>query len=97
MRDNIDSMRNHDVEPLGVNPDDATSHRQFRDKHDFPFELLIDENMDVARQYGSLNDDESWVTRSVVVVGKDGTVIFSEPGAPAWQRVLNAVKSASGE
>jgi peroxiredoxin Q/BCP len=83
------------VEPVGVNPDDADNHRQFREEHGFPFPLLVDENMDVAREYGALNDDESWISRSVVVIGKDGRVLFSEPGAPAWQRVLNAVKAAS--
>lgn len=97
MRDNITSLRKHQIEPLGVNPDDAASHQAFREENDFPFELLVDEGLEVARAYGAVKDDGSGVARSVVVVGKDGRVIFSEPGAPAMQRVINAVRAASDE
>lgn len=97
MRDNVTSLRKHQIEPLGVNPGDAASHRAFRDENNFPFELLVDEGLTVASAYGAVKEDGSGVSRSVVVVGKDGRVIFSEPGAPAMQRVINAVKSASDE
>ena len=95
MRDNITSLRTHQIEPLGVNPGDAKSHREFREDIKLPFELLVDEGLEVAKQYGAVNDKGTGVSRSVVVVGKDGTVIFSEPGAPAMARIINAVKSAS--
>lgn len=97
MRDNLTSLRKHQIEPLGVNPGDAESHRAFRDENDFPFELLVDEGLEVAKAYGAVKEDGSGVSRSVVVVGKDGKVVFSESGAPAMQRVINAVKAASDE
>lgn len=90
-------MRRNDVEPVGVNPGTAQSHREFREMHDFPFELLVDEGMDVARAYGAVKDNDSGVSRSVVVVGKDGKVIFSQAGAPAWPLVANIVKSANDD
>lgn len=97
MRDNLTSLRRYQIEPLGVNPGDAESHRAFREENNFPFELLVDEGLKVANAYGAVKEDGSGVSRSVVVVGKDGRVIFSEPGAPAMQRVINAVKNASDE
>lgn len=78
-----------------MNPGDAASHQEFREKNSFPFELLVDEELQVASQYGAVNDEGTGISRSVVVVGKDGNVVFSEAGAPAWQRIVNAVRSAN--
>lgn len=97
MRDNLTSLQKHQIAPVGINPASAESHRQFRDELSLPFELLVDDGLEVAKQYGAVKDDNSGNARSVVVVGKDGTVIFSEPGAPAMARIVNAVKAASDE
>ena len=94
MRDNLTSLQRADIQPLGVNHDDAESHRAFREKYEFPFELLVDEGLKVSGEYGAINEQGNGISRSVVVVGKDGRVIFSEPGAPAMARVINAVRSA---
>lgn len=90
-------MRKHSIEPVGVNPGSAESHREFREEQGFPFELLVDEDMAVAKAYGAVKDDASGVARSVVVVGKDGKVIFSSLGAPAWPLVVNKIRDASDE
>jgi peroxiredoxin Q/BCP len=97
VRDNITSLRRHQIEPVGVNSGSAESHEEFRAELDLPFPLLVDEGMEVARAYGALKDDGSGNARSVVVVGKDGIVVFSEPGAPASARIVNAVNAASDE
>jgi thioredoxin-dependent peroxiredoxin len=95
VRDNLTSLQRNDIQPIGVNPGNAESHRQFREKYNFPFELLVDEGLKVAEAFGALNEQGNGISRSVVVVGKDGTVVFSEPGAPAMPRVINAVKAAT--
>ncbi len=92
MRDSVASIRRNDIEPLGVNPGSAESHQQFREQISLPFELLVDEGLEVAKAYGAVNEDGSRVSRSVVVVGKNGKVIFSSAGAPAWPLVANVVK-----
>jgi peroxiredoxin Q/BCP len=92
--DSIASIRRNDIEPLGVNPGSAESHQQFREKISLPFELLVDEDMEVAKAYGAVKDDATGISRSVVVVGKNGTVVFSSAGAPAWPLVANVVKKA---
>ena len=97
MRDNITSLRRHQIEPVGVNPGSAESHEQFRNELDLPFPLLVDEGLKVATEYGAVKEDGSGVSRSVVIVGKDGTVVFSEPGAPATQRIINIVRDAVDE
>ena len=97
MRDNLTSLRRHQIEPVGVNHGTAESHEEFRKELALPLPLLVDEGMEVATAYGAVREDGSGISRSVVVVGMDGTVVFSEPGAPASARIVNAVRAASGE
>jgi peroxiredoxin len=97
VRDNLTSLQRNDIQPLGINQDDAESHRAFREKYRFPFELLVDENLKVTGAYGALNEQGNGISRSVVLVGKDGNVVFSEPGAPALARVINAASAHRSE
>lgn len=94
MRDAIDDLRAHDVEPYGVNAADAASHRAFIDAFDFPFDLLVDSGNLVAEAYGALKPDGSGITRTVVVVGKNGRVLFRAAGAPAPADILAAIEDA---
>ena len=97
MRDNIERIRAMDTEPFGVNPGDAASHQAFIDAHNFPFELLIDEGMAVAHAYGAVKPEGTGVARTVVIVGKDGRIIFRQGGAPAWVPMSNAIRGATDE
>lgn len=92
VRKNIRHMREAAIEPFGVNPGDAESHRAFREAHALNFPLLVDEGSDVAGLYGALKEDGEGIQRSVVIVGKDGKVIFAERGAPPWQRILSVMR-----
>lgn len=51
-RDGIESFRDLGVEVIGISADDAESHRRFREKHQLPFVLLSDPELEVAEQYG---------------------------------------------
>jgi peroxiredoxin Q/BCP len=93
VRKNIEHLRGAGIEPIGVNPDDAESHKAFRKEHGLTFDLLVDENANVATAYGAIKPGGEGIQRSVVVVGKDGKVIFAEQGAPPWQRILSAMRT----
>lgn len=97
MRDAIADLRASDVEPYGVNEADAASHRAFIDAFDFPFDLLIDEGLHVAEAYDALKPDRSGISRTVVVVGKDGRVIFRAAGAPSPAAILDAIRGGDDE
>lgn len=94
MSDNIASIRRLGVEPFGVNFGDESSHAEFKAAYRMPFELLVDAGSEVSQAYGAVKEDGSGIARSVVVVGKNGKVIYSRSGAPAWPLVANVIKKA---
>jgi peroxiredoxin len=90
-------MREAGIEPVGVNPGDAETHEQFREAHALNFELLVDEGAEVAKAYGAIKEEGEGIQRSVVIVGRNGKVVFARQGAPAWQQVLNAMRDVVDE
>ena len=94
MRDRIDDFLAAETIPFGVNPDDAESHRAFIQAREFPFDLLVDEGRRVAEAYGAVKPDGSGIQRTVVLVGKDGRVLFREAGAPKPDVLLAALRRA---
>jgi peroxiredoxin len=97
VRDAVDDFRAHDTEPFGVNQADAASHQAFIDELGLPFDLLIDEGLHVARAYDALKPDRPGINRTVVVVGKDGRVIFRAAGAPPPEEIVAAIAAADDE
>jgi peroxiredoxin Q/BCP len=65
---------------LGVSPDSAASHVEFRDKYELPFTLLADEDHSVSGAYGTWVEktygDKTYmgVERSTFVVDADGNL-----------------------
>jgi peroxiredoxin Q/BCP len=52
-RDGIESFAGLGVRIVGISGDDAESHLKFREKHDLPFVLLTDPDLEVAALYDS--------------------------------------------
>jgi peroxiredoxin len=94
VRDAVDSFRAHDTEPYGVNQADAASHQAFIDELELPFDLLVDEGLHVARAYDAVKPDRPSINRTVVVVGKDGRIIFRAAGAPPPEEIIAAIAEA---
>jgi thioredoxin-dependent peroxiredoxin len=65
---------------LGVSPDDAKSHKHFREKYGLPFALLSDETHEVAETYGTWVEKSMYgkrymgIERSTFVIDADGNV-----------------------
>ncbi len=69
-----------------------------------PFDLLVDEDLDVSSQYGALKPDPDnpgkflpAISRTVVVVGKDGVILYRRAGAPPNEEILDAILTAADE
>jgi len=94
VRDAIDAFRALDTEPFGVNQADAASHLEFINEQILPFDLLVDEGLHVARAYDALRPDADRINRTVVVVGKDGRILFHAHGAPPPEEIIAAIIEA---
>ena len=65
---------------LGISPDSARKHRNFKKKFGLPFPLLVDADHSVAERYGVWVEKVFWgrrymgVERTTFIVGPDGKV-----------------------
>lgn len=96
-RDSYEELTRAGVEVFGVNPFGAGSHQRFVERHGFPFRLLVDRGLQVARRFGIAVGwgPLSWVGRGVIAIDRDGRVAFSEKGKPEPARVLAALQARS--
>src|SRR5690606_35085365 len=90
-RDDREEFIEADVERFGVNPGSLTSHRQFAEKYNLDFPLLVDTDLQVARMYGVAAPDERRVRRTVYLIDKDGKVAFAARGNPTTDEILRTL------
>jgi peroxiredoxin len=92
VRDDLPLYQRHRVQPFGVNPAPAESHAGYAGRLRLNFPLLSDPGMALARAYGAVRPDGASIARSVVVIEQDGTVAYSQAGAPGAKMVLEALR-----
>ena len=80
---------------LGVSRDDADSHGKFRERHQLPFPLLVDDEAAVATRYGAWGEKALYgrrfqgMTRSTFIIGPDGIL------TRVWKRARAAGHGAA--
>ena len=74
-RDGIEAFAGLGVSVVGISSDDLDSHRDFRSKHDLPFALLSDPDLDVAKLYGCKG--ALGMKRAVFLVDEKGIVRYA--------------------
>jgi peroxiredoxin len=99
VRDHWSEYRATGAEVVGISTDTVESHEQFAEKHSLPLKLLSDPDGKVSAQYGM----KSWLpgrsARGVVVIDKDGKIVYSKAQPlslfrPADKDVLQAIQKA---
>ncbi len=67
---------------LGVSPDDAESHRKFREAHNLPFKLLVDKDLQMSKVWNSAAERTSpegstalRIQRGQYVIDETGKII----------------------
>ncbi|HEX2187275.1 MAG TPA: peroxiredoxin [Longimicrobiaceae bacterium] len=80
------------VARFGVNDGGLVSHRRFRDKYELDFPLLIDEDGEIARAYGTLRENGG-IARSTFLIDTHGRIVFAAPGAHGAGEVLEALRA----
>ncbi|MBY7142752.1 thioredoxin-dependent thiol peroxidase [Virgibacillus sp. NKC19-3] len=77
-RDQHESFGELDAVIIGISPDPVSSHQKFIDKHDLPFELLADEdhqvaeNFDVWKLKNKFGKESYGIERSTFIIDKEG-------------------------
>lgn len=80
-RDRIEDFSALDTVILGVSPDPVARHEKFIDKYQLPFELLADEEHEVAESYGvwqlkkNFGKEYMGIERSTFVINKEGVLV----------------------
>ena len=92
MRDDLPLYERHQIRPFGVNPASTVSHAGYAGRLRLNFPLLSDPDLAVTRAYGALRPDGGTIARSVVLIERDGTVVYSQAGAPGAEIVLEALR-----
>lgn len=97
IRDDWKKFTGADTVVFGVNHADADSHKAFIKKYRFPFPLLIDTGKKVSTRYGALKKffKAIIIKRSVVGIGKDGTIFYLRRGMPKDSDILKAIATAN--
>ncbi|MEJ8566810.1 peroxiredoxin [Elongatibacter sediminis] len=73
-RDGIEAFAGLGVRVVGISKDDAASHRSFKARHDLPFTLLSDADLEVAERYDSKGI--LGMKRSVFLVDEEGVIRY---------------------
>lgn len=92
MRDDLPLYERERIRPFGVNPAPAERHTGYAARLRLPFPLLSDPALAVARAYGAVRPGGLRVARSVVLIEQDGTILYSQAGAPGAELVLEALR-----
>ncbi len=79
-RDMYDSFRKAGAEILGVSRDSIRSHENFKNKYEFPFDLLSDKDEKLCRQFDVIQEKKLYgrvymgVDRSTFLIDKKGVL-----------------------
>jgi peroxiredoxin Q/BCP len=100
-RDNLARVRSAGAEVFGVSKNSLSSHDRFRSKYELPFDLLSDENDELAKSYGAFGTKNLYgkevegTIRSTFLIDEEGRI------AQIWSPVrveghVDAVLAAIG-
>jgi len=92
VRDEIQAYTDHDIRPFGVNPASVQSHATYAARLKLPFPLLSDTGLAISDAYGTLKPNGTGIARSVCLVDRDGTVLYTQAGAPGAEIVLESLR-----
>ena len=89
LRDNYKELQNEGYELLGVSADSEKRQKNFKEKYNFPFPLLADENKEVINAFGVwgpkkfMGREFDGIHRKTFIMDKTGTIV----------RVIDKVKT----
>jgi peroxiredoxin Q/BCP len=101
-RDSYSAIEAQNAIVLGVSPDDAKSHRKFRDKFALPFPLLVDADHRIAQTYGAWGQKNMYgrryegVLRSHFVIDESGKIADAQYNVSPKESASKALNVLGG-
>ncbi|PRS11204.1 thioredoxin-dependent thiol peroxidase [Bacillus pumilus] len=80
-RDRHQSFAELDAVIIGVSPDSQDKHLKFKEKHDLPFLLLVDDEQKLSEAFGvwklkkNFGKEYMGIERSTFLINKEGTLV----------------------
>ncbi|MFJ5966022.1 thioredoxin-dependent thiol peroxidase [Bacillus sp. NPDC093026] len=80
-RDRHQSFAELDAVIIGVSPDSQDKHQKFKEKHDLPFLLLVDDEQKLSKAFGvwklkkNFGKEYMGIERSTFLINKEGTLV----------------------
>ncbi len=74
-RDNLDQLKKQNVEVIGVSFDTAESHKEFKEKYNLNFPLIVDNDGKIADAYGVRTAGKEVARRVSFLIGLDGKIV----------------------
>ena len=80
-RDNIEDFNNLDVKVYGISADSKKKHQNFINKHHLNFDLLVDEDYQLANAVGvyqlknSFGKESMGIVRTTFIIDEEGIII----------------------
>jgi thioredoxin-dependent peroxiredoxin len=98
VRDSRALYARHNAVVLGVNPASLEHHRQFAEKNNYDFPLVVDNGGDIRKSYGvgkflGLIAQQ----RVVFIIDQEGKIIFAEKGLRPTEEILGVLQSLSSK
>lgn len=84
-RDSFEDYKKQDIVVLGISSDSEQSHKKFIEKHNLPFDLLVDEKHDVLEKYGAWTKKTLYgkifmgIQRITYIVDENGKILKTYP------------------
>ncbi len=79
-KDLYKQFQKNGVEVYGISKDDQESHQAFKTKYKLPFQLLTDEELELAKKFGAYGEKNMYgkktmgVIRSTFVINEEGLI-----------------------
>jgi peroxiredoxin Q/BCP len=90
LQDDKDKFDRANARIFGVNNNTVEAHQTYCSKKGFTFPLLADPDLAVAKAYGAEKGGRT--SRTVVVIGPDGKIVYHRPGMPTDDEILEALR-----
>jgi peroxiredoxin len=94
VRDEIQAYTDFNIRPFGVNPASVESHAAYAARLGLPFPLFSDVGLRISGAYGTLKPNAAGIARSVCLIDRDGTVLYTQAGAPGAEVILEGLRSS---